>query len=115
MVSEIFSRGGSNFHGRKTENFHERIFFSSRVKKTPHYNNASRAQLSKPFLFQGRLRDRMQAVICSRTELSNLEKKEALPSPPAIISEEVVRISISVPLSDVHKMQDFSILQEHYL
>ena len=43
--------------------------------KVAHYNDASRAQLSKPAQFQGEIRDKMKAVINFKASFKGLSNK----------------------------------------
>ena len=73
----------------------------------PHYNDASRAQLSKPALFQGELRDKMRAVIAMK-EIPEEKRFEVVsPSTPEKIPGEVIVPNATVSPTEVHLVDSF--------
>ena len=69
-----------------------------------HYNDASRAQLSKPALFQGELRDKMKAVIEFK---SSIPQPKIQPSTPPRVPGEVIRPIDTVSPTEVNQVSRF--------
>ena len=73
----------------------------------PNYNDASRAQLSKPALFQGELRDKMRAVLAMKEAATSNDKLEDAPSTPSKVPGEVVYTGVNVSPTEVHRLQSY--------
>ena len=71
----------------------------------PHYNDASRSQLSKPGVFQGQLRDQMRAIIDFKASNSNPVLEECKTPPPS--TGEVLRSNDTVSPTEVERVQQF--------
>ena len=68
----------------------------------PHYNDASRSQLSKPGVFQGQLRDQMRAIIDFKASNSNPVLEECKTPPPS--TGEVLRSNDTVSPTEVERV-----------
>ena len=72
-----------------------------------HYNDASRAQLSKPGLFQGELRDQIKAVMAFKAQSSKNSSIMSNPSTPPRVPGEVKRSKDAVSPTEVHRLKNF--------
>ena len=73
----------------------------------PHYNDASRAQLSQPALFQGELRDKMKAVLQFKSSFAESKVQSGNPSTPPRPPGEVQRSLDTVSPTEVNRLTDF--------
>ena len=60
--------------------------------KVAHYNDASRAQLSKPAQFQGEIRDKMKAVINFKASSVQSKLEGSHPTTPPSLLEKLVAL-----------------------
>ena len=73
----------------------------------PHYNDASRAQLSKPAEFQGQLRDKMKAVMDFKASLPSSNLEGSLMNTPPRPPGEVPRSKDAVSPTEVARVSGF--------
>ena len=72
-----------------------------------HYNDASRAQLSKPALFQGELRDRMKAVIDVKASIEQSVLKSSNTNTPPRVPGEVLRANDTCSPTETDRVQQY--------
>ena len=72
-----------------------------------HYNDASRAQLSRPAIFQGELRDRMRAVIAFKENQKKSGDQREIPTTPPKVPGEVNRSREAISPTEVQRLQQF--------
>ena len=75
--------------------------------KVPHYNDASRAQLAQPALFQGELRDKIKAVLKYKKSLSPSTLESSHTSTPPRPPGELIRSRDTVSPTEVHRVTEF--------
>ena len=72
-----------------------------------HYNDASRAQLSRPALFQGELRDKMRAIIGFKENQKICGDQGQHPTTPPKQPGEVNRSREAISPTEVQRLQQF--------
>ena len=73
----------------------------------PHYNDASRSQLSKPALFQAELRDKMRAVVELKEYIPEEKLQSIAPKTPPKVPGEISQAKNAVSPTEVHRLNDY--------